>query len=399
MVKFIIGLLFIVIAVLLAVLFVQNDPGFVLIKYADFSLETSLAFGVVAVAIIGLVIQLLFRILMAIWRLPRTMSKNAQRRRTEKSRQILNQGLIDLAEGRFQQSESNLLKMINHSENPLLNYLAAARAAQQLEHYDQRDNYLKKAHEASPEAEIAIGVTQAELQLSSGQTERALATLTLLRTAAPKHDYVLKLLAKVYFQLEEWSQLSELLPEVRRKKLFQEEKLLNYETMAFNGSLEAAAKKDKGALDKAWSQLPKAFQVNPGIILRYIQLVNRYQQDTSQAQQIVVKAINQQWDNQLVNYYGQLQVKDTTLQLATAEKWLKDYGSNDMLLLALGRICIRLKLWGKAQNYLEASIGSRASAESCLELANLFKREELNESDKAFALFKQGLELCLKERS
>jgi HemY protein len=398
MVKFIFGLLFIVIIVLLAVLFVKDDPGFVLIKYADFSLETSLAFGVVAVAVAGLVIQILFRILLAFLHLPRTMGKSARNRRMEKSRRMLNQGLIDLAEGRFQQSEANLVKMIEHTENPLINYLAAARAAQQLERYDERDDYLKKAHEASPDADVAIGVTQAELQLASGQTERALATLNHLRTAAPKHDYVLKLLAKVYFQIEEWSQLCDLIPEVRRKKLFPEEKLTTYEFKAFNGYLETAAKKDQGGLDKAWSKLPRALQTNSAMILRYIDLVNKYEHDTRQVQQIIVKAISQQWDNQLVNYYGQLKVEDTSSQLATAEKWLKEYGSNDALLLALGRICIRLKLWGKAQSYLEASIGSRASSESCLELANLFNRNELKEPAKACVLYKRGLELSFKDR-
>lgn len=399
MVKLFIGLLILVIAVLGAVLLVQNDPGFVLIKYADFSLETSLAFGVVAVAVIGLAIQLVFRIIMAIWRLPRTLGKSAEKRRIEKSRRILNQGLIDLAEGRFEQSEINLIKMIDYTETPLLNYLAAARAAQQQGRYDQRDNYLKNAHEARPDAEIAIGVTQAELQLTSGQTERALATLNHLRTVAPKHDYVLKLLAKVYFQLEEWSQLCEMLPEVRRKKLFPEEKLLAYETSAYNGCLDRSAEQDAASLDKTWSKLPRAFQTNADLILHYIDLMKRYQSDNKQVQQIVVKAINQQWDNQLVNFYGQLEVEDTTLQLATAEKWLKEYGSNDMLLLALGRICVRLKLWGKAQSYLEASIGSRARAESCLELANLLKREELNEPEKACAYYQQGLELSLQSNA
>jgi len=126
----------------------------------------------------------------------------------------LNQGLIDLAEGRFSQSEGKLVKLIEHAENPLLNYLAAARAAQQQGNYDQRDNYLKAAHEAKPEAEIAIGVTQSDLQLASGQTERALATLMNLRSLAPKHDYVLKLLARVYSQIGEWELLAELLKAV-----------------------------------------------------------------------------------------------------------------------------------------------------------------------------------------
>ena len=130
MVKLIIGLLILVIAVLGAVLLVKDDPGFVLIKYGDFSLETSLAFGIVAIVVAGVLIQLVLRIFLSIWRLPQSLGKSAAQRRIEKSRKFLNQGLIDLAEGRFAQAETALLKLIEHADNPLLNYLAAARAAQ-----------------------------------------------------------------------------------------------------------------------------------------------------------------------------------------------------------------------------------------------------------------------------
>jgi len=83
MVKLFISLLILVIVVLAAVLLVQDDPGFVLIKYADFSLETSLAFGIVAVVVGGLLIQLVLRILLSIWHLPTTLAKQSERRRAE----------------------------------------------------------------------------------------------------------------------------------------------------------------------------------------------------------------------------------------------------------------------------------------------------------------------------
>jgi HemY protein len=88
---------------------------------------------------------------------------------------------------------------------------------------------------------------------------------------------------------------------------------------------------------------------------------------------------------------------DATAQLGHAEKWLSDYGSSHILLLALGRICIRLKLWGKAQSYLEASVGSKATPQNCMVLADLLGRDELGEKDKAFKYYRRGLELCLEE--
>jgi HemY protein len=395
MVKLIIGLLFLVIVVLLGVLFVKNDPGFMMVRYGDFSLETSLAFGVVAVALAGVALQIVFRLSLAIWRLPNTLAKQAERRRVEKSRKLLNIALIDLAEGRFEQSEAKLIKLIDYAENPLLNYLAAARAAHNLSKYDQRDNYLKAAHEVKPEAEIAIGVTQAELQLNSNQTERALATLNNLRSLAPRHDYVLKLLTKVYVKIEDWSLLCDLLPEVRRKKLFKEEQLKDIETKVYNGCLNEAATREGASLEKTWAKIPKTYQSDAHVTLHFLNLLSRYRKDHKLCEQIVVKAVNHQWNNQLIAYYGKLAVDDTSAQMANAERWLQEYGSSDVLLLALGRICIRLKLWGKAQSYLEASIGIKPGPEACLELANLLNRKEINETGEACKYYRQGLELSL----
>lgn len=397
MVKLIIGLLFLIIVALAGVLLVKDDPGFVLIKYADFSLETSLAFGIVAVLVAGVVIQIFIRLLLAIIRLPNTLSKNAAKRRVEKSRKLQNQGLIDLAEGRFAQAETALMKLIDYTENPLLNYLAAARAAQQQAKYDERDDYIKAAHDVKPEAEIAISVTQAELQLASSQTERALATLTHLRTVAPKHDYVLKLLVKVYHKIGEWPQLCELLPEVRRKKLIRDNDLAEIELHAYSGCLTNSAAAGADSLEKSWAKLPKSCHTQADFILLYISLVTRYQYDSKTIEQIIVKSINQQWDPRIIGYYGNLKAEQASTQLSTAEKWLQDYGSSDVLLLALGRICIRLKLWGKAQSYLEASVGLNTAPESCLELANLLSREELNEPENACNYFQKGLKASLEQ--
>ena len=299
MVKLFIGLLLLVVVILAGVIVVNDDPGLVLVQYKDYSLETSLAFGLVAVLVLSYVFFLMIKLFFAIWRLPKTLKKHSLERRVNKSRQLLNQGLIDLAEGRFAQSETNLVKLIEYAENPLLNNLAAARAAQQQMKYEDRDNYLKSAHESSPEAEVAIGVTQAELQLSSNQTERALATLTRLRKIAPKHDYVLKLLVRVYERIEEWSLLCDLLPDVRKKKLFKEKKLEHIEIKTWGGCLEQAAAQGETSLDEAWKKIPKIGQTRADLILLYIDLVNRYEKDSRVIEKIVIKSISQQWDNRL----------------------------------------------------------------------------------------------------
>jgi HemY protein len=395
MFKFLIGLLILIIAVLGAILFIKDDPGFLLVKYGDYSIETSLAFGIIAVAITALLVHFIFKSIVGIWHIPLSVKRQSQNRRFTKSRKLLNQGLIDLAEGRFSQAEKNLIKLVDYSENPLLHYLAAARAAQQQGKHDARDSYLKAAHEAKPEAEIAIGVTQAELQLSHHQSEQALATLTHLRSIAPRHDYLVRLIAKVHYQLEDWRALAELLPDIRKKKLFEEERLKAMETVAYRGFLDISA--DTGTssiLDLAWDNVPKVVQANADILIHCVRLYNKANWQLAGAEQLIVKSLDRQWHDGLIEAYGELSSSDATHQLKQAEKWLADFGENEHLLLALGRICIRAKLWGKAQGYLEASIGVNATPAACFVLAELFS-EHLQQQDKSSGYYKQGLELSL----
>ena len=396
MIKWTFRFLLVVIVVLACILLVKDHPGFVLIKYREYSLETTLAFGIVAIAVAVVLVYLVLKILRLFWRIPDSMKRQSQGRRYEKSRKLLNQGLIDLAEGRFDQAEKNLIKLVEFSESPLLHYLAAARAAQQQGKHDARDQYLKAAHEARPEAEIAIGVTQAELQLSHKQTEQALATLNHLHSIAPKHDHVLKLLARLYFEQKDWQSLMEILPNVRKKKLIKENKLKTMESRTYRGCLDQAVQSGgKDAIDKFWNTIPRNQHSDADLLLHYLELLNQHGIASQQAEQLFVKALDSQWDNRLINLYGQFESSDSSQQLQKAEGWLNDYGQNEFLLLALGRICIRSKLWGKAQGYLEASIGVRQMPENCLALAELFD-QHLQQPEKAAEYYRSGLHSCVE---
>ncbi len=397
MVKFIVSLLILVIVALGAVLLVREDPGFLLLRYRDYSVETTLAFALVALIVTVIVLYYALRFLRGIWRLPRTVRHQSQNRRHARARRQLNMGLIDLAEGRFEKAEVQLMRLVDHSDSPLVHYLAAARAAQLQGKHDARDNYLKDAHEANPDAELAIGVTQAELQLAHQQTEQALATLTHLHSIAPRHDYVTMLLARAYHDLKDWQALVEILPEVRRKKLFKEARLKEIEQAAYRGILDQF-RDDQQGFEQAWSKIPKALQSDAVMMRYYLDLMARHGWYSSKAEQLFLKSLDNQWDDDLIESYGRFEAKDANVQLARAEKWLDDFGHNENLLLALGRIAMRARLWGKAQGYFEASIGARATPAACLALAELFEHQ-LQQPDKAAQYYQQGLKLSLERNS
>ena len=394
MVKFIFKLLILIIVVLGAVLLVRDDPGVVLVRYHDYEVETSLAFALVVLVVAMILVYYCVRLLRGVWRLPRSMRNQSQNRRHSKARRQLTQGLIDLAEGRFEQAENHLVRLVDFSESPLVHYLAAARAAQLQGKHEARDKYLKDAHDARPDAELAVGVTQAELQLAHQQTEQALATLMHLHSIAPRHDYVTRLLARAYYELEDWRALVEILPDIRRKKLIKEPQLLEMEVAGYRGILELATNSQQ-SFEEAWSNIPLTLRADTRMTLLYINLMIEHHWHNRNAEQQLLKSLDKRWDDRLIEVYGRFDTGDPNAQLARAEKWLEDFGHNENLLLALGRIAMRARLWGKAQGYFEASIGARANPAACLALAELLE-QQLQQPDKAATYYQQGLKLSLE---
>jgi HemY protein len=394
--KMIIRLLLLIILVLAAVLLVRDDPGMMLLRYRGKEVSTSLAFAVVALIFAVVIIHFCLKLLRGLLHLPGSIHSLSQNRRYAKARRQLNQGLIDLAEGRFEQAQTHLMRLVEFSESPLVHYLAAARAAQLQGNHDARDNYLKAAHEANPDAELAIGVTQAELQLAHQQTEQALATLTHLHSVAPKHDYVTMLLARAYLELKDWRALVELLPDVRRRKLIMPARLREMELAGYRGSLELA-RNNQQDFEAAWGKLPKEMQVESSLLCYYLDQFAQRGWNGAGAEQSLLKALDRQWDDCLIEVYGRYRAGDATTQLTRVEKWLDDYGHNEQLLLALGRIATRARLWGKAQGYFEASIGARATPAACLELAQLLEKQ-LQQPEIAVQYYRQGLNLCLDRK-
>ena len=396
MAKMIIRLLLLIIVVLAGVLLVRDDPGQLMLRYRDYSVETTLAFAVLIVVLLVVTMHYCFRFLRGLWHLPGSIKNLSQHRRYGKARRQLNQGLIDLAEGRFEQAENHLVRLVDFSESPLVHYLAAARAAQLQGKHDARDNYLKAAHEANPDAGLAIGVTQAELQLAHRQTEQALATLTHLHTVSPKQDYVTMLLARAYHELRDWDSLVELLPDVRRKKLLNSARLREIELDGYAGVL-GLSDNNQQDLESAWGKIPKDLHSNSRLLRCYLGRFAEKGWYGGSSEQMLLKSLDQQWDDDLIEIYGRFQARDATTQLMRMEKWLDDYGHDEQLLLALGRAAMRARLWGKAQGYFEASIGARATPAACLELAELLE-QQLQQPETAVEYYQQGLKLCIKSK-
>lgn len=369
------------------------EPGFVLLQYGQWSLETSL---VVFTAIYILLIvagYLALRSLVLLKQTPKRINAWKTTQRQKRANRALTRGLITLEEGRWTEAERILVRHATHSETPLLHYLAAARAAQKQQAPERRDNYLRLAHETTEGADIAVGVVQAELQLSAGQKEQALATLQHLREVAPKHPYVLQLLQSLYQDMDQWQEMQSVLPDLRKRHVLERNEVAALDQEAAVGQLQMAlVKQDWQKMAEVWEKSSSKARQTEAMLVPYVNgLIQQDQEEQAIAQ--IEQFMRNNWSDKLVYIYGVLTQGDLLVRLATAEKWLKATPDNARLLLTVGRLAKANQLWTKAEEYLQQSIRLDAKGETYQVLAEV--QLALDKNEAAADTYKQGLTLML----
>jgi HemY protein len=375
---------------------VAKDPGVAFFSYRHWSVTMPLWFA--CVSLIGLLF-----VFYGTWRLSQTIDYSLYRwsdwRRWQRQRQSsdrTNRGLIELIEGRWHRAEHYLMANIAQSDTPLLNYLALAKAAHEQKHYEQRDHYLRKAQTAAPHADIAVGLVQAQLQLSQGQLEQALANVKRLLELAPQNTLALKLSLQLYTQLGDWENLLKILPDLYRSKALTAEQQDKIEKNLYKELLKSTARQDKNpaALEQTWHRVPRRLKKDPGLIACYVQQLIHCSAPQEAIENIMAK-VRQPWGRDLLRLYGSLHLSSPAKQLARAEGWLNECPERSLcplLLLVLGQMAVRCQLWGKARHYFAESLRLEASTEAYLEQGKLL--EQLKEMEAALQSYRNGVTLA-----
>lgn len=375
-------------------LIVRDDPGFVLIGVGDWTIETALSLFVIFLLLAFALAYFALRALLGLWSLPsRTRAWNA-RRRQRAARRGLTLGLLELTQQRWAEAEKRLLRSAPHSDAALLNYLGAARAAQQQGADERRDDYLRRADAAMPTdmpgAGIALDVTRAELHMAAEAWQQAAETLAALRERAGKHPYVLALSARVARQLGDWEGLNALLPALRRYKALADDELRTLTTEVRVTRLTALNDGPREQLEAYWLAIPKAERLSQPLLGHYLDLLPDGAID--RGLELIREALKHGWDASLAERYARLRGSNPNQQFHLAESWLNGRETDPGLLLDLGRLALRAQLWGKARSYLDTSVGLRPSAEGYRMLGETLL--EIGDADGAARRFREGLALA-----
>lgn len=377
----------------------QYDLGYIRISLGNYLIETNFWVGVALLVALVVIIVVSLNLFRRFRQSSGMVTGWLARGNERRSRRRTTQGLLALAEGNWPRARKLLTTSASHADTPLINYLAAAQASFESGDHEAVDELLRKAFESTPGSDMAVGITQAQLQLAGNRLEQALATLLRLRKQSPNHPFVLKLLKNTYLRLEDWRELCKLLPDLQKRHVLPDDEFNELQRQVWHNLLERAAedcrrqrqddqKASLEPLTRLWDELPGYLRRDEQTIKDYARLLADLG-DEVQTETLLRKVLRNHWSDELVNLYGRIEGNKPDEQLLLAEQWLKDRPNNPELLLALGRLSLRNQLWGKAREYFETSLKLRRSRETLAELSRL--NAHMGEEEASVKLMMQGL--------
>lgn len=385
-------LLFVFLAALaLAVLLGQGlsgDHGTVVVQVGGYLLRARLSvavmLGLVAAGAVFFLLRNLWRLLTLRRRVRRWRALRAQR--TSQTR--LAEGVLALSAGDFAKAE-RLLAAPQAAHATAAHFLAAAQAAQALEAPARRDDYLARAAAAAPRQALAITLQRVEMQLAAGELANAGQNLAGLARRHQNHPQVLGLQHRLLVAREAWDEILTLLPRLRRAGVYPIARLeaLEIECAARLLSRPCATAE---AATELWERLPRAVRSQAQVLEVHARILLALGAHT-RAEELLRGALRQRWEPRLIAPYGEVHAPAAAVALAQAEHWAKEHPEDPVLLLALGRLCLTEKLWGKARSYLEAALARAPGALAHRLLADAL--DQLGEPAAAARERRLGLEL------
>jgi HemY protein len=350
----------------------RTGASYVQIVLPPHRIEVSLVLAVALLVLAFVLAYVSVRLVAAMVAMPREVSVYRAARRARKAHATLAEALHETFSGRYARAERAAQAAMELGEQPGLAAMLAARAAHELRAFERRDAYLAQGAAHLPAGDIMKVITEAELLLDQ---RRAADALAVLQTQPQKHTAGLRLELKALQQVKQWEKSLAVIDQLERRQVFDAEQAARLRRHALAEHLKRSAG-DITALEDAWRKVPEPRRRDAVIASAaargFIDL--KTAPAGQRAAEIIERALEQSWDSELARLYADCNGAEPLRQIEYAERWLTAHPHDALLLFALGRLCVRQELWGKAQNYLDASISIEPTHVAHLTAAQLHQK-------------------------
>lgn len=365
----------------------SHNPAYVQLVYPPYRIEVSFTIFIALSLLTFVLGYWLVRLLSSFLSLPEQVRQFRLERAQTRARKLLDEMLGAFFEGRYADAEKAAERAIETGETFPLHTIIAARSAHELNEFKKRDAYLAAAEGSKTGDTTMRLMTTTKFMLDQHEPDAALEALRELRDSGVKsHLGALSLELKAQQQAGNWDEVLKLLGQLEKRKAIDATAAAQLRQQAWLKMIRQ--QEDLAGLTACLKNVPADIsRLSKFAVTAASALIERG--GCEPAKKLLTDSLNAQWDSELVALYGDCQSGDLVAQIEQAEKWLKLHDQDAGLLLALGKLCMHQRLWGKAQSYLDASISlkpSRAAYEALGRLAEL-----LGKPDDASRYYQQAM--------
>ena len=322
---------------------IAADPGYVLIRLRGWRIESTLVVAVVILLLVWALVGLAVRLL-------RWPFGAVSRRQQRLGRTRMAQGLVGLYEGRHGAAERALQKAARYTPMRAPALLAAADAARRNGAHERALQWLDEATELAPQA---ARVLRARSLRESGQPGQAVQLLSPEADSGTLPPAGWRELAEAALANGQPQRALQALAPLRKTGAMGSVAFSSLQTRVIVAALADAV--DAETLARLWRSLPRAERNDSRMVVAYAERAAQMGAQLAAMSELEA-ALRRQWDPQLVKLYAALDGGPVEQRLRQAESWLKAHADDADLLAALGSLCGRVGVLGKARDYLQRSL-------------------------------------------
>ena len=305
-------------------------------------------------------------------RLPGEVRALRRRQQVDRVRVHQDSAIVALLEGRYGRARKLAEEALAMPQSSGIAALIAARGAIETRDFAAAEALLARADAQVQSLAVPRLMLEAEMRLASGQAIEALAILHSLRREAGLHTAAMRLELRALQAAGRYADIPTLVDQLVKRKVYSATEAQVLRERAYAAEL-VARRHDASALRAYWSRLSDADQRLPRVALAAAASFNELG-NAREAADLLARALERNWSSDLVLAFAECRADDGSRQLEQAERWLADHNQDAKLLFALGVLCERLQLWGKAETYLEASLALDDSYATRVALGELLVR-------------------------
>ncbi|WP_118183153.1 heme biosynthesis protein HemY [Paraburkholderia phosphatilytica] len=328
------------------------DAGQVMLVYPPYRVDISLNLFVVAIVVLFILLYALLRIVRNVWRMPQRVAAYRTRSRVAKAHTALRDAIGNLYAGRFSRAEKAARDALAHPENAPAAGLIAANAAHRMREYARRDEWLDKV-EGNDWLDARLMAT-ADMRADGRDADGALAALTEMQSQGGRRIHAQQIALRAQQQLKNWAEVLKLVKTLEKREAIHPAVAVRLRQLAAENLLRDR-RHNADALLELWHTLSPVERHSPRLADLAAELLIALNRQAD-ARRIVEEALAQNWDARLLRRYPDTAGDDALPLIQKAEAWHNDRPEDADLLFALGRLCLKQQLWGKAQSFLEAAL-------------------------------------------